>query len=559
MRLPAVPPGGPSAPLRGASPRRSSRKSTLAPPLPPLPPPRAAQPPTSNGSAHPALAEAAIARGDPPILRSVTAKASTLVDAVCAAAPQLDETAALALLSLGGVYLGERPSGPKGPLKWRRCRQRATAAAVLARGGGGGGGEEKQPAARTAAAAATTAAERGDWRRQPVAAGVPIRVHASPKRFSAACARVRVIAADLTSGYVAISKPAGLPSMAHESNDAEHAGPCAEAALRRERGPLENDDGGNAVRLQLCHRLDTWTSGVLVLATNPAAAARFGEALKAPPLPPSGEGEAGGGGGGGNGGGGDDEEATPFSDKTYLAIARGAPNPEKPYPQTLVAWMYDGPFGDRVPAAGGLPLGARGPRLLAREEPSSSPLPSSSSSSSSSSSRSWKKCELVIERAEPASPDTAAWAEALDRRARGEMAAAAAQAAAAAAGGEAEDEGDAENENNPQQQHQPYHLLTIRLLTGRTHQIRAQLAAAGCPLAGDSMYAPLAGRRAPVLADPRTGAVAATGGGLAAVRRASQAQVSGPIGLHAWRLRWRERGGGKVREYVAPAPWEEEE
>lgn len=32
----------------------------------------------------------------------------------------------------------------------------------------------------------------------------------------------------------------------------------------------------------------------------------------------------------------------------------------------------------------------------------------------------------------------------------------------------------------------------IELLTGRTHQIRAQLSAAGCPLLGDPLYAPLA-------------------------------------------------------------------
>ena len=33
---------------------------------------------------------------------------------------------------------------------------------------------------------------------------------------------------------------------------------------------------------------------------------------------------------------------------------------------------------------------------------------------------------------------------------------------------------------------------TVELLTGRTHQIRAQLSAAGCPLLGDSLYQPLA-------------------------------------------------------------------
>lgn len=38
------------------------------------------------------------------------------------------------------------------------------------------------------------------------------------------------------------------------------------------------------------------------------------------------------------------------------------------------------------------------------------------------------------------------------------------------------------------------HECLIELLTGRTHQIRAQLSAVGCPLLGDSLYAPLAFR-----------------------------------------------------------------
>lgn len=33
-----------------------------------------------------------------------------------------------------------------------------------------------------------------------------------------------------------------------------------------------------------------------------------------------------------------------------------------------------------------------------------------------------------------------------------------------------------------------YHLLEIQLITGRHHQIRAQLAAVGCPLKGDAKY-----------------------------------------------------------------------
>ena len=69
-----------------------------------------------------------------------------------------------------------------------------------------------------------------------------------------------------------------------------------------------------------------------------------------------------------------------------------------------------------------------------------------------------------------------------------------------------------------------YHLLQIRLMTGRHHQIRAQLSAIGCSIKGDVKYGARRGNR------------------------------DRSIGLHAWRLAFEHPGSGEWLQLEAPLP-----
>ncbi len=71
-----------------------------------------------------------------------------------------------------------------------------------------------------------------------------------------------------------------------------------------------------------------------------------------------------------------------------------------------------------------------------------------------------------------------------------------------------------------------YHLLEIELITGRHHQIRAQLAAVGCPIRGDEKYG---------------------------FRRANRDRS---IQLHAWKLGFRHPVSGEKVELTAAPPEE---
>ena len=71
---------------------------------------------------------------------------------------------------------------------------------------------------------------------------------------------------------------------------------------------------------------------------------------------------------------------------------------------------------------------------------------------------------------------------------------------------------------------QRYHLLHVRLITGRHHQIRAQLAAIGCPIKGDVKYGSRRGNR------------------------------DRSIHLHAWRLQFEHPGSGAWIKLEAALP-----